>query len=241
MGPQRDLSAPAGRCSCALTGHGRCDFIRAWPKAPSLSCPTARPVCAAPHPTMSGRTTMTSITPQDAAIGEVAGGVDTHADTHTAAVIDPVGRVVGTEQFPATPAGYHRTADLDALLSGGWAGSESRAPAPTAPRCDPAGCTRRGARVIEVDRPDRKTRRFPGQVRPRRRRSAAARTALACPAHRSAAPKQARRPGRSAAQLAGGPAPRGRSACRRPAADQGADRHRPGQAARATARLGVGS
>jgi hypothetical protein len=30
---------------------------------------------------MSGRTTMTSITPQDAAIGEVAGGVDTHADT----------------------------------------------------------------------------------------------------------------------------------------------------------------
>lgn len=30
-----------------LTGHGRCGFIRAWPEALSLSCPTARPVCAA--------------------------------------------------------------------------------------------------------------------------------------------------------------------------------------------------
>ncbi|SDJ26796.1 hypothetical protein [Nonomuraea jiangxiensis] len=36
---------------------------------------------------------MTSITPQTAPLTEVAGGVDTHQDTHTAAVIDPVGRV----------------------------------------------------------------------------------------------------------------------------------------------------
>ncbi|MEV5587773.1 transposase, partial [Nonomuraea pusilla] len=49
---------------------------------------------------------MPSITPQNAPINEVAGGVDTHQDTHTAAVIDPIGRVLGTEQFPATPAGY---------------------------------------------------------------------------------------------------------------------------------------
>ena len=47
---------------------------------------------------------MTSITPDPAAI-EVVGGVDTHLDTHTAAVIDVVGRVLGTCQFPATTAG----------------------------------------------------------------------------------------------------------------------------------------
>jgi len=52
------------------------------------------------------RTTMPPITPQNEAIIEVAGGVDTHCDTHTAAVIDGVGRVLGSRQFPADPAGY---------------------------------------------------------------------------------------------------------------------------------------
>ena len=36
----------------------------------------------------------------------VTGGVDTHADTHMAAVVDQVGRVLGTEAFPPTAAGY---------------------------------------------------------------------------------------------------------------------------------------
>ena len=36
----------------------------------------------------------------------VTGGVDTHADVHVAAVVDQVGRVLGTEAFPATAAGY---------------------------------------------------------------------------------------------------------------------------------------
>ncbi|MFF5210526.1 transposase [Streptosporangium sp. NPDC000396] len=49
---------------------------------------------------------MPSITSQDTTIVEVAGGVDTHQDTHTAAVIDAVGRVLGTEQFPTTSTGY---------------------------------------------------------------------------------------------------------------------------------------
>lgn len=39
---------------------------------------------------------------------EVTGGVDTHADVHVAAIIDGVGRVLGTESFPATLAGYRR-------------------------------------------------------------------------------------------------------------------------------------
>ncbi len=37
---------------------------------------------------------------------EVIGGVDTHADTHTAAVIDEIGRMLGYRQFPTTVAGY---------------------------------------------------------------------------------------------------------------------------------------
>jgi transposase len=32
--------------------------------------------------------------------------VDTHKDTHTAAVLDATGRLLGHRQFPTTPAGY---------------------------------------------------------------------------------------------------------------------------------------
>ena len=38
--------------------------------------------------------------------GRVTGGVDTHKDTHTAAVLDACGRMLGHHQFPATPPGY---------------------------------------------------------------------------------------------------------------------------------------
>ena len=34
------------------------------------------------------------------------GGVDTHRDVHVAAVLDGVGRVLGTESFPADTGGY---------------------------------------------------------------------------------------------------------------------------------------
>jgi transposase len=37
--------------------------------------------------------------------GPVTGGVDTHADVHVPAVVDQVGRVLGTQAFPATTAG----------------------------------------------------------------------------------------------------------------------------------------
>ncbi len=39
---------------------------------------------------------------------EVTGGVDTHAEVHVAAAIDSLGRVLGTEAFPTTSAGYHQ-------------------------------------------------------------------------------------------------------------------------------------
>jgi transposase len=61
---------------------------------------------------------MPSITP-DGAVIEVFGGVDTHQDTHTAAMIDQVGRVLGTHRFPAMAVGYA------ALLN--WVHSHGRA------------------------------------------------------------------------------------------------------------------
>ncbi|MEV3982737.1 transposase, partial [Nonomuraea sp. NPDC049758] len=107
---------------------------------------------------------MTSITPDTAPISEVTGGVDTHQDTHTAAVIDPVGRVLGTEQFPATPAGY--TALLTWMRTFGHltrVGVEGTG-------AYGAGLTRllqaEHIDVIEIDRPDRKTRRFQGKSDP---------------------------------------------------------------------------
>jgi hypothetical protein len=36
----------------------------------------------------------------------ITGGVDTHADAHVAAALDPIGGLLGVREFPATPAGY---------------------------------------------------------------------------------------------------------------------------------------
>jgi transposase len=154
---------------------------------------------------------MPSITPDDAAI-EVVGGIDTHLDTHTAAVIDPIGRVLGTEQFPATAAGYHA---LLAWMRGfgplqrvGIEGTGAYG----------MGLTRRlrdeQVEVIEVDRPNRKTRRFQGKSDPIDA-IAAAKAALA--RERTGIPKQ--RDGRVEAL-------RNLRVARRSAVDQRADTQR---------------
>ena len=36
----------------------------------------------------------------------ITGVVDTHADTHVAAALDPIGGLLGVGQFPASAAGY---------------------------------------------------------------------------------------------------------------------------------------
>ena len=36
----------------------------------------------------------------------ITGGVDTHAGAHVAAALDPVGGLLGVQEFPATPTGY---------------------------------------------------------------------------------------------------------------------------------------
>jgi transposase len=155
---------------------------------------------------------MPPITPDDAAIIGVTGGVDTHLDTHTAAVIDPIGRVLGTQQFPATTSGY---CALLAWMRGfgplqrvGIEGTGAYG----------AGLTRRlhkeHVEVIEVDRPDRKTRRFHGKSDPIDA-IAAAKAALA--RERTGIPKQ--RDGRVEAL-------RNLRVARRSAVDQRADAQR---------------
>jgi transposase len=107
---------------------------------------------------------------------EVTGGVDTHADTHTAAAVDSAGRILGSAQFPATGAGY--AALLAWLRSFGTlvlVGIEGTG-------VYGAGLARhlrdQGVAMVEIDRPDRKARRWQGKSDPVDAQ-AAARAALA--------------------------------------------------------------
>ena len=95
---------------------------------------------------------------------DVFGGVDTHGRTHHAAAIDGAGRLLGDAEFPATATGY---AALLAWVAGfgrpvkvGVEGTGTYG----------AGLARhlagQGIEVIEVDRPDRKTRRRQGKSDP---------------------------------------------------------------------------
>ncbi|MCA1704463.1 MAG: IS110 family transposase [Actinobacteria bacterium] len=116
---------------------------------------------------------------------EVTGGVDTHKDTHTAAAVDAAGRVLGSAQFPATAAGYRRLLawlrSRGTLVLVGVEGSGAYG----------AGLARHlhaeGVAMVEIDRPDRKSRRWQGKSDPVDA-EAAARAALA--AHRTGTPKQ---------------------------------------------------
>jgi transposase len=94
----------------------------------------------------------------------VTGGVDTHADTHMAAALDPVGGLLGVQEFPATAAGYGRLLDwlggFGAVCLVGIEGTGSYG----------AGLARHmaaaGVRVVEVDRSDRQDRRRAGKSDP---------------------------------------------------------------------------
>jgi Transposase and inactivated derivatives len=95
----------------------------------------------------------------------VTGGVDTHADVHVAAALDSAtGRLLGVESFLTTAAGYAALlAWLRALGDVERVGVESTG-------AWGAGLARHlrseGVEVIEVDRPDRKARRFEGKSDP---------------------------------------------------------------------------
>jgi transposase len=96
--------------------------------------------------------------------GPVTGGVDTHAEVHVAAVVDQVGRVLGTESFPADEAGYARLlawlAGHGELARAGVEGTGSYG-AGLARHLAAAGVT-----VLEVPRPNRQRRRRHGKSDP---------------------------------------------------------------------------
>ena len=94
----------------------------------------------------------------------VTGGVDTHAGTHMAAALDPVGGLLGVQEFPATAAGYGRLLDwlggFGTVCLVGIEGTGSYG----------AGLARHmaavGVRVVEVNRSDRQDRRRAGKSDP---------------------------------------------------------------------------
>lgn len=94
----------------------------------------------------------------------ITGGVDTHADAHVAAALDPIGGLLGVQEFPATAAGYARLLDwlggFGTVCVVGIEGTGSYG----------AGLARHitaaGVRVVEVDRADRQDRRRAGKSDP---------------------------------------------------------------------------
>ena len=106
----------------------------------------------------------------------ITGGVDTHADIHVAAALDPIGGLLGVREFPATPAGYERLlrwlAGFGTVCLVGIEGTGSYG----------AGLARHvaaaGIRVVEVDRSDRQDRRRAGKPRPAGRGERSSRRAV---------------------------------------------------------------
>ncbi|HLS00529.1 MAG TPA: transposase, partial [Beutenbergiaceae bacterium] len=96
--------------------------------------------------------------------GGLIGGVDTHADTHTLAILSANGGVLCTETFPATTAGYAQMIttlnDAGQIATIGVEGTNSYG----------AGLTRAlisaGFTVREVLRPTRRVRRMDGKSDP---------------------------------------------------------------------------
>jgi transposase len=94
----------------------------------------------------------------------ITGGVDTHKETHTAVALDSVGRTLGSETFPATASGYVSLLDwlrsFGVLERVGVEGTGSYG----------AGLTRylttQRVLVVEVNRPNRQTRRRNGKSDP---------------------------------------------------------------------------
>src|SRR5690348_2081977 len=107
---------------------------------------------------------MTIVEDRRAITRAITGGVDTHADTHVAAALDPVGGLLGVREFPATAAGYA------GLL--GWLGGFGTVALAGIEGTGSYGAglarhiTAAGIRVVEVDRSDRQDRRRQGKSDP---------------------------------------------------------------------------
>src|SRR2546423_3157499 len=88
-------------------------------------------------------------------------GVDTHKYVHVAVALDELGAVVGNLTIPADRAGYDRlliwAQDLGQVVAFGIEGTGSYGAALA------SAARRRGHRVVEVARPDRRERRLRGK------------------------------------------------------------------------------
>ena len=101
----------------------------------------------------------------------ITGGVDTHAEVHVAAALDPLGGLLGVQEFPATATGYAQLLDwlggFGTITLVGVEGTGSYG----------AGLARHlaaaGVRVVEVDRADRQDRHRAGKSDPLLRREVA--------------------------------------------------------------------
>ncbi|MFE2457582.1 IS110 family transposase [Streptomyces sp. NPDC059402] len=113
---------------------------------------------------MTTRQSSTSSSTDPPVRREVVLGADTHGEVHVAAVVSPLGKILGTESFPATAAGYRQ------LLA--WARRRG-----TVRRAGVEGAGTFGAslaryllaqqiQVFEVNRPDRTARRLLGKSDP---------------------------------------------------------------------------
>lgn len=91
-------------------------------------------------------------------------GVDTHADTHYVAVVDQLGRHLGDREFPADPDGYRALLDWIAAF-GSVAGAGVEGTGTYGAQLGRV-LTAAGLAVVEVNRPDRATRRANGKSDP---------------------------------------------------------------------------
>ncbi|MBB5775042.1 transposase [Nonomuraea jabiensis] len=94
-------------------------------------------------------------------LGEAVLGVDTHKDVHVAAVVSVVGVLLGSQEFPASEAGYQQLSSwarsLGQVVRAGVEGTGSYGAALT------RHLQGEGVTVIEVNRPDRQMRRSRGK------------------------------------------------------------------------------
>ncbi|GAA1928417.1 IS110 family transposase [Streptantibioticus ferralitis] len=90
--------------------------------------------------------------------------MDTHRDAHVAAVLSPVGALIGTEEFPATAVGYREllkwTRVLGTVRRAGAEGTGSFGAALS------RYLLTQGVEVLDVNRPDRTDRRQRGKSDP---------------------------------------------------------------------------
>lgn len=96
--------------------------------------------------------------------GEVVLGVDTHGEDHVAAVVCPLGQILGTKSFPATAVGYRR------LFAWARKSGVVRRAGVEGTGTFGAGLSRyllaQHVVVFEVNRPDRSARRLLGKSDP---------------------------------------------------------------------------